>query len=276
MSADEEVKEARSQRHDFVKEYYKMATLDLDRHLKAGWQTIAVLAGGAAVLTAGHDGKIGLPIACGIALISAIWGVLTVIDANYWSLRAIAFLSNVEAVYFSVEDRKSFNPYVGYHPPFKLLDSLRYMLWLCVLFGTSVILSMIWEIHGSYPSPQLMYSHFRLIPMISRILWSFPIIVCVWGIFWILKVWTTRLDDYLKFSTESPGPGVRLTTLPLRLVTLAPIMGGAAIQIEANTNSAMQTASTKGLMTWRCSLNISLVLAVLATLAIGLLAAGIL
>ena len=103
----------RAQRHDFIKEYYKMATADLDRHLKAGWQTIAVLAGGAAILAAGHEGKIGLPIAVTIALISAFWGTLTVIDANYWSIRAIAFLSNVEAIYFSAQDRAYFNPYVG-------------------------------------------------------------------------------------------------------------------------------------------------------------------
>ncbi len=93
-----------------------MATPDLDRHLKAGRQTIAVLAGGAAILTAGHDGKIGLPIAVTIALISAFWGILTVIDANYWSLRVIAFLANVEAVYFSAQDRAYFNRYIGHHP----------------------------------------------------------------------------------------------------------------------------------------------------------------
>jgi hypothetical protein len=63
MSNPDEEKEIRSQRHDFLKEYYKMATVDLDRHLKGGWQAIAVLAGGAVTLTAGHDQKIGLPIA---------------------------------------------------------------------------------------------------------------------------------------------------------------------------------------------------------------------
>jgi hypothetical protein len=142
----------------FIKEYYKMATSDLDRHLKAGWQTIAVLAGGAAILTAGHDAKIGLPIAVAIALISAFWGVLTVIDANYWSLRAIAFLANVEAVYFSAEDRRYFNPYIGYHPSLKLLNSLRYMFWLCVLFGTMAALSMLWEISRTYPTAALIWA----------------------------------------------------------------------------------------------------------------------
>ena len=120
-SADER-KEIRAQRHDFIKEYYKMAVADLDRHLKAGWQTIVVLGGGAAILTAGHDGTIGLPIATSLAMIAGLWGALTVIDANYWSLRAIGFLANVEAIYFAAEDRAVFNPYMGKHPPYKLLN----------------------------------------------------------------------------------------------------------------------------------------------------------
>lgn len=162
-NADEERKEVRAQRHDFIKEYYKMATMDLDRHLKGGWQAIAVLAGGAAILTAGHDGKIGLPIATTIALATAIWAALTVIDANYWSLRAIAFLANVEAIYFSIDDRRYFNPYMGYHPPFKLLNSLRYLLWLSLIFGAATLLDMLWEIITYYPTPGLILAKLRVI-----------------------------------------------------------------------------------------------------------------
>src|SRR5690349_10656296 len=87
----DEMREVRGQRHDFIKEYYKMAVADLDRHLKGGWQTIAVLAGGAAVLTVGHDGKMPIPLSVSIALFIAFWGMLNVLDANYWALRAIAF-----------------------------------------------------------------------------------------------------------------------------------------------------------------------------------------
>ena len=184
MPSVEEKEEVRSQRHDFIKEYYKMATSDLDRHLKAGWQTIAVLAGGAAILTAGQDGKIGLPIAVTIALISAFWGVLTIIDANYWSVRAIAFLANVEAVYFSAEDRKYFNPYVGYHPSLKLLNSLRYMFWLCVLFGAAAVLSLVWEISRAYPTATLIWAHIKSMRSLEFFLWSAPFLIGAWGWVW--------------------------------------------------------------------------------------------
>jgi hypothetical protein len=230
--ASEERKEVRAQRHDFIKEYYRMATLDLDRHLKAGWQTIAVLAGGAAILTAGHDGKIGLPIATSIALVSAIWGVLSVIDANYWSLRAIGFLSNVEAVYFSVEDRKVFNPYIGYHPLYKLLDSLRYMFWLCLLFGAAALLSMVWEVTRSYPTLSAIWNHMETMPASALIFWSLPILVALWGLVWTYSVWRSQLGEYIDFSRGSPGPGVRLKTADLRHVTLQPISGANAPAID--------------------------------------------
>src|SRR5688572_19719413 len=126
MPSPEIEKELRAQRHDFIKEYYRMAAMDLDRHLKGGWQTIVVLAGGVAILGAGHEGKIAIPLAASIGLAIAYWGVLNVLDSNYWSLRAIAFLANVEAVYFSIEDRRYFNPYAGIHPPYHLLNSLKY------------------------------------------------------------------------------------------------------------------------------------------------------
>jgi len=166
-----------------------MATPDLDRHLKAGRQTIAVLAGGAAILTAGHDGKIGLPIAVTLALISAFWGILAVIDANYWSLRAIAFLANVEAVYFSAQDRAYFNPYIGHHPALKL-TSLRYMFWLCVTFGNVALLSLLWAISLVYPT--------------ATLIWSMPFLVGTWGCVWVIAVWRKRIQELCL-----PGPGAQ-------------------------------------------------------------------
>jgi hypothetical protein len=245
MTAIDEKKEVRAQRHDFIKEYYKMATVDLDRHLKAGWQTIAVLAGGAAILTAGHDGKIGLPIAVTIALISAFWGALTVIDANYWSVRAIAFLSNVEAVYFSVQDRAYFNPYIGYHPAFKLLNSLRYMFWLCVLFGMAAIFSLFWEVSRAYPTVTLIWAHAKSMGSLRFFLWSTPFLVAAWGCVWVIVVYRKRLQDYYEFSVGSSGPGVRLTILPLRHVTLEAVEGEPAAQIENATNAAMHRKITE-------------------------------
>lgn len=235
---NDEPKEIRSQRHDFIKEYYRMATLDLDRHLKAGWQTIAILAGGAAILAAGHEGKIGLPIAISIALISAFWGTLSVIDANYWSLRAIAFLSNVEAIYFSAEDRRVFNPYIGHHPDYKLMDSLRYMFLLCMLFGAAALLSLWWEISRSYPTAGDIWAHVQTMRPSRLFFWSLPILVGLWGGAWIYKVWRDRLQDYVDFTKGSPGPGVRARSAELRHVTLKPVTGATVPAIEPDIHAA--------------------------------------
>ncbi|HWM45598.1 MAG TPA: hypothetical protein VNR11_01640 [Xanthobacteraceae bacterium] len=268
MTVADEKKEIRTQRHDFIKEYYKMATLDLDRHLKAGWQTIAVLAGGAAILTAGHDGKIGLPIAVAIALISAFWGVLTVIDANYWSVRAIAFLSNVEAVYFSTEDRAYFNPYIGHHPPLKLLNSLRYMFWLCVLFGAMAVLSLLWEISQAYPTAPLIWAHVKLMRPLRFFLWSIPFLVSTWGWVWAIAVYRKRIHDYHQFSVGSPGPGVRLGTFPLRHVTLDSLEGEPPVRTEDGTNAKMQQALQRSERIWKQLAYAATVVASLFTVAV--------
>lgn len=220
MSDDETLKEVRAQRHDFIKEYYKMATADLDRHLKGGWQTIAVLAGGVAILAAGQEDKLGLPIAVSVALLAAIWGILTVIDSNYWSVRAIAFLSNVEAIYFSVEDRKYFNPYIGYHPKFKLMDSLKHMFVLCAGFGVLALLSLLWGIEITSSGPAGVIEWFWDLSPIAYFLWACPVLVAVWGIVWTFVTWRGRLSEYYDFVESCPGPGVRETIEPWRDVLL--------------------------------------------------------
>jgi hypothetical protein len=238
MSNPDEEKEIRSQRHDFIKEYYKMATADLDRHLKGGWQAIAVLAGGAVLLTAGHDQKIGLPIAISLALLTSFWGAATVIDANFWSLRAIAFLSNVEAVYFSKNDRSYFNPYIGYHPPFKLMNSLWYVFWACIIFSIICMSDLLWEKRGALISASRFIDIVRSKGPVELALWAMPPFVFVWGLFVIADVQLRRLKEYREFSSSSPGPGIRAQDNLFRHVTLQPLSGCQMPAVEHDVQSA--------------------------------------
>jgi hypothetical protein len=228
----EEEKEVRAQRHDFIKEYYKMAAADLDRHLKGGWQTIVVLAGGVAILTAGHDEKIGLPIAVSMAILAPLWGAATVIDANYLSLRAIGFLANVEAVYFSRDDRRYFNPYMGFHPPFKLLNSLRYLFVLCIGFALLAIGDLVWEKRGHLVSLQALLQAVKSRGPIDVVIWGLPSLVLAWGFFWLSRVHLKRLRDYRDFSRGSPGPGIRTESNIFWLVTFQPLTGEPMPTIE--------------------------------------------
>jgi len=248
MEAEEEI---RAQRHDFIKEYYKMAVADLDRHLKAGWQSIVVLAGGGTILAAGHEGKIGLPIATAIALASAVWGALTTIDANYWSLRAIGFLANVEAVYFSVEDRKSFNPYIGFHPEYKFLDSLRYMFWLCIFFGLASVTCLAWEVTRFYPTLGAIWLKLRGMPAIPFFLWMLPGGVLIGGAIWLFRVWKNRMVNYIEFSAKSPGPGVREKTEDIRFVTLLQPKGTPSPSLEASPQLELVKKLEKSAEAWK-------------------------
>lgn len=268
MSVEEENKEARGHRHDFLKEYYKMATMDLDRHLKGGWQTIVVLAGGAAALSAGGTGAVPLPYAALIALVAGLWGLLTVIDANYWSVRAIAFLSNVEAVYFSVEDRKRFNPYAGYHPPYKLMNSLNYLFALC---GAFVVVTALVVVFPALTFHQGLVEAVRaakgtqwyqLLPWIPY--W----LALLWGVHWVAAVYHHRAKSYASFVVESPGPGMRLTTAPLRHVDQLGV-GGEPIPVESDTQAGTIAINEKAVRRASLILTVIRVIAVLGTIALA-------
>jgi hypothetical protein len=242
ISLEDEKREIRAQRHDFLKEYYRMAVLDLDRHLKGGWQTIAILAGGVAAIAAGHDGRIGFPMATTIALIAAFWGALSIIDANYWSLRAIAFLANVEAVYLTVDDRKNIHAYVGSHPPFKLTDSLRYLFSLCLAFGTLSLLNLFWTVNFHFPTLSDFLARVQSMRPMRLLLWDVPILAALLGSLWVVWAYRKRLYDYRDFSETSPGPGLALHASELRYVTFEALAEVPRPQLEANPQLVTQQA----------------------------------
>ncbi len=129
------LQEFRQQKHEFILHYYDMATKDLDRHLKIGWQTIVVLGTSIATLSLGFKGDLPIPVAMIINLLLLAWCANNIIDANFWSLRAIAFLANVEAVYFRKDERKCFNMYAGEHPPWHMMESLGNLARLILILA---------------------------------------------------------------------------------------------------------------------------------------------
>lgn len=59
----------------------------------------------------------------------------------------------------------------------------------------------------------------------------------LWGGIWIVACYRKRLRDYVNFSHESPGPGVRLNSAEERHVTLKPVTGANAPALEADTQA---------------------------------------
>jgi hypothetical protein len=148
-------------------------------------------------------------------------------------------------------------------------NSLRYMFWLCVLFGTAAVLSLLWEISQAYPTATLIWAHIKSMRPLRFFLWSLPLLVGAWGWVWVIAVYCKRMQDYYKFSTGSPGPGVRLTILPLRHVTLEPMDGEPAVQIENATNAEMQRKLRQSHFRWKVAGYAWAVVASMITVAIG-------
>src|ERR1035441_5950809 len=98
------------QRHQFILAYYNMSVQDLSRHLGIGWQTMTSVIGTVALVSLTHEGKLPIWFGVDAAMAIAGWGILNILDSDYWATRAIAFLANVEAVYFYHDERAVFNP----------------------------------------------------------------------------------------------------------------------------------------------------------------------
>jgi hypothetical protein len=196
------------QRHGFLMHYYDMAVKDLDRHLNTGWQSITVIAGGIVSISLGHKGDLPLPIAFASAIAVFGWGLAHVLDANYWAIRAIAFLANVESIYLAEEDRKATNPYVGHHPPAKMLDSLKHQsrLVMLLLGVTMIDYSLrLFDMAGKLTEPSINLG------WVLRLEWMLPLFFFLIAGTYFVFSWCERLQDYEQFVLQSPGAGIAQT-----------------------------------------------------------------
>lgn len=214
-------REHREQRHEFTLQYYQMAVEDLGRHLGIGWQTIALVAGTVAALSLGEQGHLPIPIAVASALAVAFWGILNVVDADYWATRAIAFLANVEAVYFTEADRQFLNPYVGRHPPFRMLDSLKYQLWAIICFILLGLAYFAWKVVERAGGVLALSAALRSQPWHSIAFWSLPLGVAVVFLRLSTQSRLTRVIGYRGFVETCPGPGLVHSATNSRSVDLS-------------------------------------------------------
>lgn len=163
------------QRHQFILAYYNMAVADLNRHLGIGWQTLTSVAGVFVLLSIAQEGKLPVPIGVCGAFALAFWGMLNVLDADYWATRAIAFLANVEAVYFYEQDRRIFNPYAGSHPQLKLLDSLKYQLYFAMIAALLSALFYAYKVGENTAWLTQLWSKARNTEPFILVIWLIPI-----------------------------------------------------------------------------------------------------
>lgn len=196
------------QRHAFILAYYNMAVQDLSRHLGVGWQTLTSVVGTIALLSLAQESKLPLPIAVAAALAIGFWGALNILDADYWATRAIAFLANVEAIYFYRDERKYFNSYAGLHPPLKVMDSLRYQLYAVALLVFIVGVFYLEKVVTKAGSIRHLADAIWVGPSWKVLYWLLPAYVFLLMIWVVVHARRERIENYLSFVTESPGPGM--------------------------------------------------------------------
>ena len=199
------------QRHEFILHYYDMSVKDLERHLQVGWQSISFAAGVIAVLSAGQQNYLPIPLATTAALAISFWGIYNILDADLWARRAIAFLANVEAVYFTLEERRVFNPYAGSHPRMSMFGSLRAQMAAAYVF---IFVTISFFIYSSSRLAQNFLgagNHLSDISHAKLAFWLSPIAVFVILIVFAARTRRDKISDYTHFVTACPGPGMLKT-----------------------------------------------------------------
>jgi len=226
-------------KHEFILHYYNMAVKDLERHLKLGWETIAQLSVALLLISSGYQGYIPLPIAFSGTFIFIMWGMSNLIDSNYWALRAIAFLSNVESVYLNIKERNYFNPYAGFHPPYKMLNSLKSQLLavktLLMLIFCYYHLDLFFDLGDGNDRLNLLVLIDSPVQFGLNLL---PTIVISLLVISVTNLEYKRAKDYLNFMEECPGPGMLSNPKKIRDVDFTgdfnpeEIVSGLQIQSE--------------------------------------------
>ena len=236
--------EVREQRHEFLLQYYNLAKDDLDRFLKIGWQTMAVAAGVVAGLSLGYKGDLPVPFSVAFAYLVLGWGASNLIDSNYWAVRAIAFLANVEAVYFRRSDARYFNPYVGRHPQFRMLPILRNQLHMVVLFAGVATLFLVTN-GGRVQSAQSFLEKLDAANGLKLAIWALPLCFLAFLIARSFGRAHKRAGDYLHFVTECPGPGLLVDDTVVRPIDFSSEPQSSVLQsgdsLQRDTVSALRS-----------------------------------
>lgn len=225
-------------RHDFLMNYYNMAVNDLDRFQKIGVQTISSLVGFVVVISLGFKGELPLTLSICFGITVLGWGWANIIDSNYWSIRAISFLSNIESVYFKKEERKFFNPYVGYYPPYKIIASLKNQIFLIVIF---IIIAFILSFQPAFDNinNKTVLQAIDNISYLNLLYYSSPIVLNLVLLYFINFRFLARAKDYLSFIQECPGPGLINDENTFRTVDLN-IIGDASKLIDGSNIHASE------------------------------------
>jgi hypothetical protein len=238
-----------------------------------GWQSIALAGGTAAALSLGEQGHLPIPIAVTMALTIACWGLLNLIDASYWATRAIGFLANVEAVYFSEADLEKFHPYIARHPPLKMMDSLKYQALAIVGFIGITVFYFGWKVltlsQGTSNLPTLISSA----PWYKLVYWCLPVIFGAPSAFFVINARRKSIEDYQHFVNSSPGPGLVKNAQVFRTVLLEDIADANLITTGKNIQRALAARLAASLGRWKKGSNCSLIGMISVLVGVGWLVA---
>lgn len=158
------------------------------------WRFIAVYVPAVlAILGIGFE-RFPLRVLVLVCLAATSWGILTVVDANFWFNRNLKIVSNIERMIAPyVYDKRIIPPYYG-RPSFQYFMTYRTMIRL---FSIVVLAVLLWATYANKsPDGQQQYQTWALI-------YIGEVALCIW----VFVEDYMRRNNYAKFSSDATGPG---------------------------------------------------------------------
>lgn len=138
--------ESNDRRDKFLMQMYGQMWSNVNRHITVVWQSVAVLAGAFAVLSAAGKGLISLDVAIALVVGISAWVVAHTYDANTWFNRNLGIIANIERQFLKAEDARDIHFYFTEHRSSDdLIEHLQLQRWFGLGAGSLALVYHFFE-----------------------------------------------------------------------------------------------------------------------------------
>ena len=184
-------------RADLLLKMYDQMFNDINRHIMTVWQSVATLAGTAALLALVEKAVIPLDVPVTLIVLACGWLIANCYDSSYWYNRNLVIIANIERQFLTAKDLREIHYYFGEHRAnMKMLTHLRIQQVLgLMVVALALIVHFVVRV-----APGLSAGWATLEPLRAM-----PYGVAVLAIAMLLWLRADRRTSYANFLKNSPG-----------------------------------------------------------------------
>src|SRR4051812_31467113 len=180
-------------RSAFLVAMYTQLHQGISRHAVGVWQSITTLLAAVGALSLAEKHVLSADVAVSFVMLTLVWFLAQVIDANYWYGRNLAMISNIERQFLEDSDLRNVHYYFGQHRAGNVfLTNFRIHL----LFGLSLLVLVLGYhcVNSVVPELALQWCSMKS----ARGL-ALPYIITLFGAAYLWRLRRRRMQAYEEF-----------------------------------------------------------------------------